>query len=243
MSRGNARAVIFVDDDDRRLWLHILDRVLGECGWRCLAYCLMPNHYHLVVRTPEPNLSTGMQSLNGEYGRWFNRRQERVGHVYQGRFRAKPVTGEPYLMELLRYLPLNPVRAGLCERPEDWPWSSYAEAVGAAPARRVALREMMTRFGGDLTEARRQYTQYVAEGLRHGVVEDPWCGRWPTPADRPPLEAVLEHDRSGPALLLAHDVHKYRLHEIALHLGCHESTVSRRIKAARKASGLVQDRG
>ena len=131
-SRGNARQNIVRDDRDRAAWLAVLDQVIERFGWLCHASCLRDNHYHLVVETPRPNVSGGMRQLNGVYTQQFNRRHRRVGHLLQGRFKAILVEKDPHLLELCRYVVLNPVRAGLVARPERWCWSSYRATVGAA---------------------------------------------------------------------------------------------------------------
>ena len=115
-ARGNARNEIFIDDEDRRLFLDCLGEVVARFGWRCHAYCLMDNHYHLLIETPEGNLSRGMRQLNGVYTQRFNRRHGRVGHVFQGRFKAIVVDRDGYLLELCRYVVLNSMRAGVIKK-------------------------------------------------------------------------------------------------------------------------------
>jgi putative transposase len=129
-SRGNARAEIFVDDIDRRRLLEIFTEVVSRYGFLIHAYCLMSNHYHLLVETPLSNLSAGMRQLNGVYTQAFNRRHQRVGHLFQGRYKAVLVDRDEYLLELSRYIVLNPVRANLVLRPEEWKWSSYRAMIG-----------------------------------------------------------------------------------------------------------------
>ena len=109
-SRGNARQRIFFGDADRELFLDTLTQGIARYRWLCHAYCLMENHYHLLIETPRANLSLGMRQLNGIYTQTFNRRHHRVGHLFQGRFRAILVEKESYLLELCRYIVLNPVR-------------------------------------------------------------------------------------------------------------------------------------
>jgi len=149
-SRGNAKAEIFRDDLDYMEFLRKLAAVVEECRWRCHAYCLMPNHYHFLVETPEPTLADGMHRLNGRWARWFNKRYRRVGHVFQGPYGAGNVISDEHLLELCRYLSLNPVRAGLCRAPHDWPWSSYAATVGLAePPSFLTLDLVESLFGVD----------------------------------------------------------------------------------------------
>jgi REP-associated tyrosine transposase len=123
--RGNRRQAIFQDDDDRRRFLAVRDRVIRRYGWRLHAFCLMTNHFHLLVRTPQPNLSRGMQRLNSEYAAYFNDRFGLVGHLFQQRFGSRLIETEEYFEEAQRYIAFNPVRAGLCEHPAEWPWSSF----------------------------------------------------------------------------------------------------------------------
>lgn len=133
-SRGDRREDIFDDDDDRLRFLEILGTVVTNYHWLCHGYCLMNNHYHLVIETLDSNLSKGMRQLNGVYTQASNRRHKRSGHLFQGRYKAILVDKDPYLLELVRYVVLNPVRAkGMVRRLEDWPWSSYWAMVGAAP--------------------------------------------------------------------------------------------------------------
>src|SRR6184192_2866099 len=123
-ARGNRRQQIFSCATDYRRFLAILAFVVERFGWRCLTYCLMPNHFHLLVETPEPNISEGMQLLNGTYAQWFNLRYGYDGHLFQGRYFSQLIEGPYHLLELSRYVVLNPVRAGICEDAAGWPWSS-----------------------------------------------------------------------------------------------------------------------
>src|SRR6266576_423094 len=124
-SRGNERRPIFFDDRDREAFLELLGQAVKRFGWSLTAFVLMTKHFHLVVQTPEANLSRGMQWFNTVYAVWFNRRHERSGHLYGGRFKAFVIEKETYFLEVLRYVVLNPVRANIVSRPEDYRWSSY----------------------------------------------------------------------------------------------------------------------
>ena len=121
-SRGNAREPIFADERDRAGYLAVLGSAVARHNWLCHAYCLMGNHYHLLVETPDGNLSLGMRHLNGVYTQEYNRRHGRVGHVFQGRFKAIVVDRDSYLLELCRYVVMNPLRAGMVESPDDYRW-------------------------------------------------------------------------------------------------------------------------
>lgn len=165
-SRGNAKQPIFRDDADREAFLRILAGTIEQFKWELFAYCLMGNHYHLLLATPQPNLSRGMRQLNGLYTQRFNRRHGRVGHLFQGRFAAILVERETYLLELVRYVALNPVRAGIVSVPEDWRWSSHRShaAMAAAPTW-LQIEAILERFGGDGVEAPLHYRRFVADGL------------------------------------------------------------------------------
>ncbi len=133
-TRGNARQAIYLDAQDRQMFLAGLEEVVTRYHWRCHAYCLMDNHYHLLLETPQENLSAGMRQLNGVYTQRFNRCHARVGHVFQGRFKAVLVERDSYLLELCRYVVLNPVPAGMVKQPERYRWSSYRATAGLEKA-------------------------------------------------------------------------------------------------------------
>src|SRR5882724_3151778 len=132
-ARGNGRLAIFIDDSDREQFLTVLASVVARYRVLCHAYCLMGNHYHLLLETPEANLSRAMRQLNGVYGQGFNRSHGRSGHVFEGRFQAQVVDKDAYLRAVCRYIVLNPVRAGLVAHPRQWAWSSYRATAGEAP--------------------------------------------------------------------------------------------------------------
>jgi len=164
-SRGNARASIFLDKDDRARFLDTLADVVDRYGWICHAYCLMTNHYHLLIETPNADLSHGMQLLNGVYTQWFNRRHDRVGHLLQGRFKAILVEKESYLLELARYVVLNPVRAKMVRSVRDWPWSSYRATAGQTEVPEfLAVDWVLSQFDSDRERAVRAYRRFVRQG-------------------------------------------------------------------------------
>ncbi len=165
-SRGNAQAAIFLDDEDRESFLVVLSECIGRFGWICHAYCLMDNHYHLVIETPIANLSAGMRQLNGVYTQRFNRRHGRVGHVFQGRFKAILVERDSYLQELCRYVVLNPVRAKMVVEVSQYAWSSYLPTVGETPTPPWLQTEwVLSQFGNGRAVVQRGYRDFVAEGV------------------------------------------------------------------------------
>jgi REP element-mobilizing transposase RayT len=164
-SRGNRRQEIFRDDVDRRYFLALLADVIARHEWKCHAYCLMTNHYHLLVETPKADLSVGMHRLNSLYAMWFNHRHGLDGHLFQGRFHSVLVLSTWHLIELSRYIVLNPVRAGLCVAAGAWRWSSYRAMIGRA--RRAAHLDptwLLAQFGPTTRHAREAFRLFVAEG-------------------------------------------------------------------------------
>ncbi|MBT3372993.1 MAG: transposase [Rhodospirillaceae bacterium] len=163
-SRGNGGADIALDDGDRADFTALLGEAVARFGWLCHAYCLMDNHYHLLIETPKANLSRGMRQLNGVYTQNHNRRRRRTGHVFQGRFKAILVERDAYLLELARYVVLNPVRAGMVKAAEDWSWSSYRATSGAGPVPGwLSVDWLRGQFGGN--DPITAYRAFVAEGL------------------------------------------------------------------------------
>jgi putative transposase len=165
-SRGNARKKIYNDDHDRENFLGVIGIVIKRYNWLCHAYCLMDNHYHLLIETPDANLSIGMRQLNGVYTQLYNRRYRRQGHIFQGRYKAILVNKDNYLLELCRYVVLNPVRARLVELPERGKWSSYAATAGLKKIPGYhSVDWILEVFGTDRTTAQKHYRNFVREGL------------------------------------------------------------------------------
>jgi len=169
ISRGAARGPIVLDDLDRKCFLEIFAYVVKRFSWLCHAYCLMDTHYHLVLETPLPNLPDGMRQLNGVYAQSFNDTHDRFGHVFGSRYRSILVEDETYLVELCRYVVLNPVRARACSTPADWPWSSYAATVGLITAPPFLTTERtLSEFGATREQAQRSYRLYIDDGIASG---------------------------------------------------------------------------
>ena len=257
MARGNARQPIVQDDRDRHAFLANLARVSAHFDWRLWSYCLMDNHYHVMIETLQPTLARGMRELNGVYAQMFNRRHHRVGHVLQGRYRAILVDRDNYLLELSRYIVLNPVRAQLCTTAGDWKWSSYRATMGAAPAiNRLAVDALLEHFAPHRGEARRAFASFVADGT--GVEAPPQHRRMYVGGDNF-LERIAEHAASpstevpreqrsfqsierfvrdigdrDEAIRAAYQRGRYTMKEIGAHFGLHYTTASRIARGAKR---------
>ncbi len=257
-SRGNRREDIFLSDKDRETFLGVLAEAVNRFRWLVHAYCLMKNHYHLLVETPNANLSRGMRHLNGVYTQRFNRLNGREGHVFQGRYKAILVEKESHLLELCRYVALNPVRAGVAPDEADWRWSSYRAAIGAAnPPNWLTTDWLLEQFSHDRAEAVRGYKQFVAEGrdadspwkeengmrvlgsnsfkneiqarIKSSAVESPKKQRRLV---RLTLDALRqEYPERGERMSCAYREHGYTMRAIAEDAGLHYSYISKIIKA------------
>jgi putative transposase len=173
-SRGNERKAIFKNDADRKLFLDTLAQVNGRFHWMCHAYCLMNKHYHLVIETPDGNLSKGMRQLNGVYTQAFNRRHRRPGHVFQGRFKAIVVQKDSHFLEVCRYVVLNPLRARAVREPGAWTWSSYRATAGGERGHPcLTVDEVLSEFGRRRGPAEEKYREFVRDGIgRDSLWED-----------------------------------------------------------------------
>jgi REP element-mobilizing transposase RayT len=164
-SRGNNKETMFHDEVDRMEFLRLLAKVAVRYDWQGWAYCLMGNHFHLLVQIPAGGLSSGMQLLNSGYAVRTNKRHGRWGHLVRNRFYSRQVEDDSHLLELCRYVVLNPVRAGLCSSPADWPWSSYRACAGLELAHPfLDLGRILGLFGNRLDDARDAYRAFVASG-------------------------------------------------------------------------------
>lgn len=260
-ARGDRREAIYEDDDDRRAFLKVLGQVVEDFNWICHAYCLMTNHYHLVIETPDGNLSKGMRQLNGVYTQYSNRRHGRTGHLFQGRFKAILVDGDSYLLELARYVVLNPVRARMVRDPGKWRWSSYGAMIGAVAAPEwLATDGLLGAFAKRRSTAMQRYMRFVADGigaesiwndlngqaflgddafversLRNAGQRDdvniPKAQRRPPP---PSLERIASRHRDrDEAIVAAHATGGYSYQQIAEYFGVHFTTVGRIVRAVR----------
>ena len=166
-ARGNRGDDIFTSETERRRFLELLAKSTLDCDWKCVAYCLMSNHFHLIIATPEPNLSKGMHALNGVYARWFNWRHGLEGHLFQRRYHAAVVEGDHHMLESCRYVLLNPVRARLAPGPAGWRWSSYRATAGLeSQPQFLAASLILSYFGEDDAKARRAFRSFVHDAAR-----------------------------------------------------------------------------
>jgi len=249
VSRGNERGEIFGDAGDRQRFLEVLERVCERTGWEALCYCLMNNHYHLLVRTPSTNLQRGMRDLNGVYAQWFNRRHARTGHLFEGRYKAVLVQSDAHLLSTVRYILRNPARAGVGHRAGDWTWTSMAETSGSRRARFIAIDALLSYVAPSRAVALTALERLVASDddveIAHplidgddrfvdehlaGIVPSPEHPHRLTRPSRPSLAGLVALDAPD-GIARAHRVHGYSMRQIATHLGVGVATVSRRIAA------------
>lgn len=258
-SRGDRREAIFDDDEDRERFLSVLAEVVERYNWVCHAFCLMTNHYHLVIETVEGNLSQGMRHLNGVYTQASNRRHSRTGHLFQGRFKGILVDKDAYLLELTRYVVLNSVRAGMVASPEQWPWSSYPAMIGEIPAPRwLSVGGLLLQFGTVRSRARRHYRKFVLEGLGQDIWEglrqqiylgdEKFVERMQTKVQvdgdrltvpqiqrRTPAPILADiaarHEERNAAIIAAYATGAYSYREIAAYFNIHLATVGRIVRS------------
>ena len=254
-SRGDRREAIYEDDVDRETFLGVLSEVFQDFNWLCHAYCLMSNHYHLLIETPDANLSKGMRQLNGLYTQKFNRSHGKAGHVFQGRYKAILIDKESYLLELARYIVLNPVRAGMVRSAKDWRWSSYRATTGQSRSPGFLTTDwVLSAFSKRKGRAIEYYKAFVAEGkgqpspwqsLRNQVYlgDEAFVEKMQSLLDdgkelseiplsqRRPVPKLLSYyekrnrTRNG-AIIEAYASGGYTLKEIGEHFGLHYTTIS-----------------
>jgi putative transposase len=165
-SRGNEKKAVSKNDEDRRTFLNTLQHVNKRYNWICHAYCLMTNHFHLLIETHDGNLSLGMRQLNGVYTQLFNKLHGRSGHLFQGRYSSILIQKDSHLLEVCRYVVLNPVRTKMVENPEEYAWSSYRATAGreaAAPC--LTIDWVLGQFNGKRSKAEAEYCKFVEWGI------------------------------------------------------------------------------
>jgi REP-associated tyrosine transposase len=199
-TRGNNRAPIFFDEIDYDGWLRLLSRTVKRFGWTCHAYCLMPNHYHLLIETSQERLSAGMRHLNGAFAQRVNVRYDRTGHVFEGPYREELVTDDAYLLELCRYVPLNPVRARLCERADDWARSSYRATAGLEHPPPFLTVSFVRSLFGKGPAALERYRAFTADGARsYADTSRDQVPRPVPPGQRMQAHVALQSSSSSPS--------------------------------------------
>lgn len=158
---------MFRGDRDREIFANLLASVVSGRGWLCHAFCLLGTHYHLLVETPQGDVAAGMHRLNGVYAQGFNRRHGRKGHLLEDRYYSVVIEADGHLLQVIRYIALNPVHAGVCARPADWQWSSYAWHFGRSPVRSfLASERLLGLFGADPEVARERLRAFVEESFQ-----------------------------------------------------------------------------
>lgn len=271
IARGNRKQAIFLDASDYRSFLEILGEIATELGWSVFSYCLMPNHYHLLLRTKDANLAAGMRRLNSRFSQRANWRHENVGHMFQGRYKSFLVEEPRNLMALLRYIALNPVKAGLAEKPEDWQWSSHSTLLpGAAVPPAWQDREtILSDFKTPDTDGREAFCNYVADGIDNIPALEKELAKTPPglallrqePDMDPGVLTALVTRRSvrrapkhtldhyqqawigrGEAMAAAHLGGGHRQVDIAAHFGVHPSTVAHAVRNYRARVTTSQEK-
>ena len=261
-SRGDREEDIYLNEDDRDRWLALFGQVCARFNWVCHAYCQMTNHYHLVVETIEGNLSKGMRQLNGVYTQQCNRTHGRRGHLFQGRYKGILVEKESYLLALARHVVLNPVRAAMVKRPEQWPWSSYRAMIGKTPVPPWLQTDwILGRFGRQRKRAIPHYIDFVRQGvglpsiwedlnqqiylgderfvkkmqkrIKHRDTLDEIPRAQRRPVAKPLAHYTARYHKAPKAgMARAFLTGEYTLKQIAQAFDVHYSTVSRAVKAA-----------
>lgn len=230
MSRGNEKQNIFRSRSDRKSYLKILGEVSAEHDWRIFTYCLMNNHFHLVLETPGATLSAGMKYLNGVYSQLFNARHGRVGHLFQGRYASRLIENDEYVLALQRYILQNPVRAGFCLEVGQWEWSSYRATALLSPSPTFLDTDFILGFFSDGSNPQLQYAAYVNGRSEPG----PWMA---AAFDRNAICEMVElgsiirspHDkrRRNVEIIDAFESHGFTMTEIAAHLQMSQAAISK----------------
>lgn len=261
-SRGDGREDIYLSDADRQAWLEVFGQVCKRFNWVCHAWCQMTNHYHILIETPEPNLSQGMRQLNGVYTQQFNRAYARVGHVFQGRYKAILVERDSYLLELAR---AQPAARPQVKRLENWRWSSYPATCGQLPTPEWLQTDwILAQFGRQRASAIRKYVEFVHEGTRLPSVwtqlqgqiylgseafvkkmqaqieQKPALGEIPRAQRRALTQALADfelHYSRKEAMARAYLSGQHTMLAIGEYFGVHYSTVSRMVKAYENPGG------
>ena len=262
-SRGNDRQSIYRNDADRT---HFLEQLQGACDrydWLCHAYCLMTNHYHLLIQTRAATLSKGMKYLNGKYTQHFNKRHARTGHLFQGRFKSILVDGDGYLLELARYIVLNPVRARMVHTAGEWPWSSYRATAGMVSGHTCLTTDwVLSTFGTHKRHACERYREFVERGdgqpspweslknqvylgsdqfvddMQSMIQPEQSLRDIPRPQKSPPVQPLCDYEKRfrdrKRAMAAGYLSGHYTLEQVGAYFGVSYATVSRAVKRYEK---------
>ena len=227
MSRGNGKQDIFLSKHDREYFLGLLESAVKECAWTCHSYCLMTNHYHLLIETPAGKLSNGMHLINSTYSRTFNNRYERIGHVLQGRYKSRLIKDDNDFLTVVRYTALNPVKAKLTTDPADWNWSSYNALAGNAAAPQFLDCSLVrSLFASPDEDGSSEYCMFILQGLQNALEGD--LHHHPTLNEL--FREVADKATRKRLMSEAHYDLGYTMRDIAGFLGVSSSVVSRGIK-------------
>jgi putative transposase len=262
-SRGDQCEAIYLSELDRLTWIAIFSQVCQRFKWRCHAWCQMTNHYHIVIETLEPTLAKGMRHLNGVFTQYINRTHQRVGHVFQGRYKAILVEQDSYLLQLARYVVLNPVRAGIASKVDDWKWSSYQAMLEPELAPEwLATEWLLSQFSNSQKNSTAAYRDFVGAGadaapiwaelkgqiflgsedflleMRALADIDALIPEIPVAQQRASAQPLSFYVATIPnrdlAIVAAHAAGCYTQRQLALAFGVHYSTVSRILRAAQR---------
>lgn len=261
-SRGDRREDIYLDDEDRLDWLDVLALTCQRFNWVVHAYCQMTNHYHLLVETIDGNLSKGMRQLNGVYTQHFNHRHSQIGHLFQGRYKAILVQKDSYLLELSRYVVLNPIRARMVKNLDQWTWSSYPAIIGVTTAPEWLDTDwLLTQFGRQRKLARENYHEFIIQGIglpnplketRHQLIlgnnafvaqfrddkRENQLREFSKAHKRALAKSLPEYENQcasrNEAIASAYYSGAYNMREISEYFGIHYMTVSRAVKQFEK---------
>jgi len=257
-TRGDRREDIYLDDQDRLDWLDVLALTCQRFNWVVHAYCQMTNHYHLLIETVDGNLAKGMRQLNGVYTQRFNKRHDQVGHLFQGRYKAILIQKDSYLLELSRYVVLNPIRAQMVKNLNQWAWSSYMATMGVVTGPKWLDTDwLLGQFGNQRIQAREKYHEFITQGkglpspleeTRHQLIlgDDAFIEQFRdirnvnqlqefSKSHKRTLVMTLAEYQNQPttrneAMANAYHSGAYTMREIAEYFGIHYMTVSRAVK-------------
>lgn len=258
-SRGDRREDIYEDDIDRNQFLDVFASVIDRFNWVCYAYCLMGNHYHLLLQTPDGNLSKGMRQLNGVYTQAYNRRHKVAGHLFQGRYKSILVDQDAYLLELSRYVVLNPVKAKIVQQVGQWKWSSYRAMTGESQSPDwLSSDYLLLLFSARRRAAMKNYKEFVQAGLQNepiwtqlrnqiylgspdfvDKVQKNLSGRnediqIPRAQKRPIAKTLREYEKLAvsrdEAIVLAYDSGGYSYQELGDHFGLHFTRIGKIVR-------------